>query len=168
MLLCYFTFPFLCIIISMGTEISQKILPNFSPLLAAMVIFQHVQGNSIFYSQFSWVLFLFLPFSTFIKNKINSASLHLLPLSPLHNIQHLSHSPFLRAFVLQPLVVTVISLLPSSQVIDWPPLSKKSAVGSLKHKKASSIHVNECGKVHSNKVHIFCKCNLCCQYRSSW
>jgi hypothetical protein len=33
--------------------------------------------------------------------------------------------------MLQPLVVTLISLLPSSQVMDWPPFSKKSAVGSL-------------------------------------
>lgn len=53
------------------------------------------------------------------------------PLSALHNSQHLSHRPFFKAFMLQPLVVTVISLLPNSQVIDWPPLSRKSAAGNL-------------------------------------
>lgn len=53
------------------------------------------------------------------------------PLSALHNSQHLSHRPFFKAFMLQPLVVTVISLLPNNQVIDWPPLSRKSAAGNL-------------------------------------
>jgi len=112
--------------------------------------------------------------STITKNQTNlpayTAYTLFSPLSALHNSQHLSHSPFLRAFMLQPLVVTVMSLLPSNQVMDWPPLSRKSAVGSLQTQiRPCSSYVNELGKVYSNAINIFCNCILLfCILRWCW
>jgi hypothetical protein len=81
------------------------------------------------------------------------------PLSALHNSQHLSHRPFFKAFMLQPLVVTVISLLPNSHVIDWPPLSRKSAAGNLQTQIRPlwpcSSRINENLKVNTKVAHTF-------------
>lgn len=49
----------------------------------------------------------------------------------LQATQQLSQRPPRIALLLQPLVVTVISLFPSNHVIDWPSLRRKSAVESL-------------------------------------
>lgn len=50
----------------------------------------------------------------------------------LQAAQQLSHRPPRIALLLQPLVVTVINLLPNNQVMHWPSFSKNSAAKVLK------------------------------------
>ena len=54
-----------------------------------------------------------------------------LPASKVHELKHLSHSPLLIGFWIQPLTVTVIRVIPRSQVIDWPSCRKKSVLVNL-------------------------------------
>lgn len=51
---------------------------------------------------------------------------------PLHIVKQRSHKPFFKALCEHPLVVTVISLWPKSQVVDWPCARSKLADGNLK------------------------------------
>lgn len=140
MLLWCFTFTLLCSkhyyfnVHRNSTEILVKFYHNFLQICH----FPVCSRDFNILSQFSWVTFLISSISC-IQGETTTPVYIFSPLSALHSIQHLSHSPFLRAFILQPLVVTVISLLPSNQVMDWPPLSKKSAVGSLQIHKGNLV-----------------------------